>query len=208
MVTGDQKQDSVLGTPDSVLVSQRGFTYIGMLIFVAVLGIGLAASGVVFHQQAQREKEKQLLFVGDQIRYAIAQYYEKSPGGNKRFPERLEDLLLDQRYPALQRYLRRVYKDPMIGSKEWELVRAPDGGIIGVYSNAKEKPLKTDNFPAGYEDFKDAKSYVDWKFVYTVPVEEPFSSGTGGTATPPKRARPATPAPTPGLASPGVPAGK
>jgi type II secretory pathway pseudopilin PulG len=199
---------AVLNPQSSILFTQHGFTYIGLLIFIAILGIGLAASGVVFHQQAQREKEKQLLFVGDQIRHAIAQYYEKSPGGNKRFPQALEDLLLDQRYPAMQRYLRRVYKDPMIGSKEWELVRAPDGGIIGVHSGSKEKPLKTDNFPAGYEVFKDGKSYVDWKFVYAVPVEEPSPPGNGGTAAPPQRARPAPPAPTPGMPAPGVPASK
>ena len=190
------------------LVTSHGFTYIGLLIFIAILGIGLAASGVVFHQQAQREKEKDLLFVGDQIRHAIAQYYEKSPGGNKRFPRALEDLVLDQRYPAMQRYLRRVYKDPMIGSKEWALMRAPDGGIIGVHSSSKEKPLKTENFPAGYEDFKGRQSYVDWKFVYAVAVAEPSPPGTGGTATPAQRARLAPTAPTPGMQSLGVPASK
>jgi type II secretory pathway pseudopilin PulG len=193
----------------SVPVLQRGFTYIGMLIFIAILGIGLAASGVVFHQQAQREKEKELLFVGDQIRQAIAQYYEKSPGGNKRFPEALEDLLLDQRYPAMQRYLRRVYKDPMARLKDWELVRAPDGGIIGVYSSSKEQPLKMDNFPAGYDDFKDGKSYVDWKFVYAVPDEKPATPqsapGNEGSAAPPQGAKPVSPGAMPG---PGVPAKK
>lgn len=199
---------SVPGTRCSVLVSQRGFTYIGLLIFIAILGIGLAASGVVFHQQSQREKENELLFVGDQIRHAIAQYYEKSPGGNKRFPQALGDLLLDQRYPAMQRYLRRVYKDPMIGSKEWELLRAPDGGIIGVHSSSKEEPLKRDNFPAGYEDFKDSKSYVDWKFVYAVPVEDPPPAGNGGTATSQQRTRPAPAVPKPGMPSPVGPASK
>ena len=182
----------------------HGFTYIGLLIFIAILGVGLAAGGVVFHQQAQREKEKDLLFVGDQIRRAIAQYYEKSPGGNKRFPQALDDLLLDQRYPATRRYLRRVYQDPMIGSKEWALVRAPDGGILGVHSASKEKPLKMDNFPAAYENFQDGNSYVDWKFVYAVPAERPSPPGNGGTATPP-RARPAPPASIPGMPSPGVP---
>ena len=180
------------------LITSHGFTYIGLLILIAVLGIGLAVTGVVFHQQAQRAKEKELLFAGEQIRHAIARYYEKSPSGSKRFPEALEDLVLDQRYPATQRYLRRVYQDPMIGSKAWELVRAPDGGIIGVHSGSTKKPIKNDNFPAGYEDFKDGTSYVDWKFVYAIPAAEP-APGTAGTA-------PA--APPPGGASPGIPANK
>ena len=175
-----------------------------MLIFIAILGIGLAACGVVFHQQAQREKEKELLFVGDQIRYAIAQYYDKSPGGNKHFPQALEDLLLDQRYPTMQRYLRRVYKDPMIGSTDWGVVRAPDGGIIGVHSTSKEKPLKMDSFPAGDEDFKDSKSYSDWTFVYAVSVNQSSPPGIGGTPTPGT----ARTAPTSGMVPPGVPASK
>jgi type II secretory pathway pseudopilin PulG len=212
-VTGDNRdgtskdEDSVLSAQYAVLISRGGFTYIGMLIFIAILGIGLAASGVVFHQQAQREKEKELLFVGDQIRYAIGQYYEKSPGGNKLFPQALEDLLLDQRYPATQRYLRRVYKDPMIGSSAWELVRAPDGGITGVHSSSKEKPLKVDNFPAGDEAFKDGKSYGDWTFVYAVP-DQASPPVSGRTATTPLGAAPAPPVPTPGMPSPGVPASK
>jgi type II secretory pathway pseudopilin PulG len=190
----------------SVLVFHGGFTLIGLLIFIAILGIGLAASGVVFHQQAQREKEKELLYVGDQIRRAIAQYYEKSPGGNKRFPRTLEDLLLDQRYPVTRRYLRRVYNDPMIGSKEWEVVPAPDGGIIGVHSSSKEKPLKMDNFPVGYEDFKSGKTYLDWNFVYAVPVDAQTPPGNAGTPTP--GTAPALAAPTTGMAPPGVPSSK
>ncbi len=210
-MTGDQRdgtskdEDSVLSAQYAVSISRGGFTYIGVLIFIAILGIGLAASGVVFHQQAQREKEKELLFVGDQIRHAIGQYYEKSPGGNRIFPHALEDLLLDQRYPATQRYLRRVYKDPMIGSSEWELVRAPDGGITGVHSSSKDQPLKVDNFPAGDEAFKDSKSYGDWTFVYAVP-DQPSAPVTGGTAAAPPGAAPAPPAPTHGMPSPAVPA--
>ncbi len=192
MLTGDRK--SGLGTRDS-----GGFTYIGLLVFIAILGIGLAATGVIFHQQAQREKETELLFAGDQIRHAIAQYYEKSPGGNKRFPQTLEDLLQDQRYPAMQRYLRRVYMDPIAGSKKWEVVRAADGGIIGVHSSSNETPLKINGFPAGYEDFEDGKAYVDWKFVYVAPVEEPSPQANPGTATLPQRSRPVPP---PGMPSP------
>ena len=190
------------------LVTSHGFTYIGLLIFIAILDIGLAGTGVVFHQQAQRAKERELLFAGDQIRRAIGQYYEKSPGANKRFPETLEDLLLDPRYPAMRRYLRRVYRDPMPGSTAWELVRAPDGGIMGVHSSAKEAPLKIDNFSAGYEGFKDRQSYVDWKFVYIVAVEEPSPAANAGAAAPAQRPGSARVAPTRGSPPSGVPAGK
>jgi type II secretory pathway pseudopilin PulG len=143
-----------------------GFTYIGLLILVAIMGAGLAGTGVVFHQQAQREKEKELLFVGDQFRRAISQYYELSPGGDKRFPQSLEELLLDRRYPATQRYLRRVYLDPMTSRPEWGLVRGPGNGIIGVHSLSGARALKTAGFPERYADFEGKESVAEWKFVY------------------------------------------
>lgn len=146
----------------------RGFTYIGMLIVVAILGVGLGATGVLFHQQAQREKERQLLFAGDQIRRAIGLYYERSPGGGKQFPRRLEDLLQDPRQPALQRYLRRLYQDPMTGSQDWVPIPAPDGGILGVHSASTARPLKVAGFAPADEGFRDKGSYAEWKFVHAV----------------------------------------
>lgn len=158
--------------PHAFRLTDHGFTYIGLLIFVAIMGVGLAATGMVFSRQAQREKERQLLFVGDQFRRAIGQYYERSPGGAKRFPQTLEDLLLDRRYPATQRHLRRIYLDPMTSKTEWGLVRGADNGIVGVYSLSDAQPLKKAGFPEPYESFEAAESVSDWKFVYATPVEE------------------------------------
>ncbi|MEO8163816.1 MAG: type II secretion system protein [Betaproteobacteria bacterium] len=177
-----------------------GFTYIGLLVFITLISIGLSATGMVFHQQSRREKEKQLLFAGDQIRRAIGVYYEQTPGGQKHFPGSLEDLLLDRRYPNVQRYLRRIYIDPISGSKEWVPIRAPDGGIMGVHSGATEQPLKTRDFPSGYEEFKDKTSYADWTFQYAateLPVPAPAAPaplrGREGIARPADRAAGAGP---------------
>lgn len=141
-----------------------GFTYIGLLVVVVILGIGMAAAGTTFHHDARREKEQELLFAGDQIRRAIAEYYARSPG-EPRFPQALEDLLRDTRYPANRRYLRRIYRDPITGSTDWGLVRGPDGGIQGVYSRSEARPLKIAGFARDYEDFADRKRYADWRFV-------------------------------------------
>jgi type II secretory pathway pseudopilin PulG len=175
--------------------ANAGFVYMGLLVFVAIIGIGLSATGMVFHQQAQREKEAQLLFAGNEIRRAIGLYYEKSPGGVKQFPRTLDDLLLDQRYPGVQRYLRRVYVDPMTGSQDWVLISAPDGGISGVHSASSGQPLKSGNFPADDEDFKDKDSYAGWKFVYAVPDVEAETAPAG--VRNPAGGRPAASAPAP-----------
>lgn len=149
--------------------AQSGFTYIGLLLFIAIMGAALAGTGVLYRTQVQREKEKDLLFVGDQFRRAIMLYYEQSPGGDKRYPKSFDDLLRDNRYPGVQRYLRRVYADPMTGSTDWGVVRA-DGGISGVYSLSEATPMKTAKFPNVYEQFTGKTSYTDWQFVYAPPA--------------------------------------
>ena len=48
----------------------RGFTYLTVLFMVAILAGGLALIGEVWHTSAMREKEAELLFVGQQYRKA------------------------------------------------------------------------------------------------------------------------------------------
>jgi type II secretory pathway pseudopilin PulG len=148
---------------------QGGFTYLGLLIVVMILGAGLAATGTIFSHAAQREKERELLFVGNQFRAAIESYYRRSPGV-VAYPKTLDELLEDKRFPMPQHHLRRIYADPMTGKPDWALVEAPGGaGIMGVYSPSAQAPIKTDNFDVANEAFKDAEHYADWKFVFKPP---------------------------------------
>src|SRR5260221_9327771 len=125
---------------------QRGFTYIGMLLIVAVMGTGLAAFGQLYSQAAQREKERELLFIGNQFRDAIAGYYNKS-AGNKVYPKTLNELLEDKRLPVPQHHLRKLFRDPMTGSTDWGLVEVPGGsGFMGVYSRSEQTHIKSANF--------------------------------------------------------------
>ncbi|MFZ1909200.1 MAG: type II secretion system protein [Burkholderiales bacterium] len=155
--------------------AQRGFTYIGVLILVAIMGVLLSLAGRVWHTEAVRGREAQLLFVGDQYREAIRRYAEATPAGAARYPRALSDLLLDARKPEVERYLRRLYADPITGGSEWGLVKAPDGGIAGVYSLSDAKPLKQANFPPADAAFEGSGKYADWQFVYA-PI-----SGTAAT---------------------------
>jgi hypothetical protein len=137
------------------------------MFVVALSGVALAAVGQVWRTEAQREKEKELMFVGEQFMQAIGSYYENSPGMPKRYPDSLEKLLLDDRFPTVKRHLRKIFFDPMTGSTEWGFVRRPGTrGITGVYSLSKKAPLKRANFPERYADFAEAKDYRAWKFIY------------------------------------------
>jgi type II secretory pathway pseudopilin PulG len=164
---------------------QRGFTYIAVLLLIALQTAVVVAVGTVWHTAQKREKERELLFVGDQFRTAIRSYALSGPGVAGQLPRSLDDLLRDPRFPGVKRHLRKIFVDPMTRSAEWGLVRTPDGnGIIGVYSLSEEAPLKTANFGPGYIEFEGAVSYSKWKFVYS-PVNQAPASGpkAGETAS-------------------------
>jgi type II secretory pathway pseudopilin PulG len=141
-----------------------GFTYLTVLFIVAVITAGLALVGEVWDTAAKREKEAELLFIGNQYRQAITRFYL---AGKNFYPRSLEDLLKDPRQPGTVRYLRRPYQDPFTGKPEWGIVKAPDGGIQGVYSLSEEKPFKIANFKVRDAGFESAQRYADWKFVYS-----------------------------------------
>ena len=145
---------------------ESGITYLVVLMLIAVTGGVLAATGVIWKTAQQREKERELLFIGDQFRKAIMLYYERTPGPNKQYPKSLDDLLKDDRYPTPQRYLRKIYIDPMTRGKEWGLIPAPSGGIMGVHSLSKEESIKTANFSIADQALERRNHYADWQFIY------------------------------------------
>jgi type II secretory pathway pseudopilin PulG len=150
------------------LIRVKGFTFIGLLMAVAIMGVALLAVGEVWSFAQKREKEQELLFVGGQFRQAIKLYYAHTPATSKLqpYPMALEDLLKDPRYPSTQRYLRRIYLDPISNSSEWGLLKNPNGSIFGVYSLAAGVPVKKGNFTTVNDAFENKTKYSDWVFKY------------------------------------------
>jgi type II secretory pathway pseudopilin PulG len=158
---------------------ERGFTYIGLLVLIMLIGFMLAAAGQVAATTAKREREKELLFVGHQYREAIARFMQQ----NHRYPQELTELLeFSYGGPAPAHYLRRLYPDPMTRAADWILVPAPGGGIMGIASSSAAAPLKRANFDDVDQEFEGAESYSDWMFVFRnrlrrYPVQSPGVSG-------------------------------
>ena len=156
-----------------------GFTYVGLLFAVALAGVALALAGVVWHTASKRAKEEQLLFAGSAIRDAIDRYYRRTPGGAREYPQTLQELVEDRRYITVERHLRKIYVDPITGSRNWGLITSADGRIVGVYSESREAPLKRGNFRDEFASFAEARSYTEWKFSA---VHALATSGTAGNA--------------------------
>ena len=143
--------------------SAGGFTYVGLLALVVLIGLMLAAAGEVAATAGQRERETQLLWVGHEYRAAIGRYWRQK----RVYPQTLEELLgAAPDAPVQVRYLRRLYPDPMTNAVDWVLVPAPNGGIMGVASSSKRAPLKTGHFDEADQDFANAIAYSDWQFTF------------------------------------------
>jgi type II secretory pathway pseudopilin PulG len=149
---------------------QGGFTYVGLLVLVALIGILLAAAGEVAATAAQRDRETQLLWVGHEYRAAIGRYWSQ----RRAYPQKLEELLggtTDAPVPV--RHLRRLYPDPMTNAVDWVLLPAPGGGIMGIASSSKRAPLKTGHFEDADKEFEKAKTYADWQFAFVTAAPRP-----------------------------------
>ena len=152
--------------------TQTGFSYLFMLMLIALIGMGLAAAGTLWRTDAQRAREADLLFVGEQYRQAIRSYYELDPA-QPRLPKSIDELLEDNRRPNIVRHLRRAYRDPLTRG-EFEIIRAPDTqGILGVTSRSTVKPFKSTGFLPEQQRFSKADSYSEWRFEFIVPVVQP-----------------------------------
>lgn len=133
-----------------IMANQNGFTYILALTIVMIMGIMLGMVGQSWKTITQREREKELLFRGSQIKEAIENWNNLKytvPGVQRRTRVHplmdLKDLLQDPYSLTKMRYLPhnyaaelddrdpkcapdcarlKIYQDPMTG-KEWTIIR-------------------------------------------------------------------------------------
>lgn len=127
---------------------QPGFTYLGMLFFVAITSAALAALGQQWSTAAQRERERELEFRGGEIARAIESYLAAGPSQPPAYPRSLDDLLRDGRGIKPRHHLRRLYADPFTGRADWVLIPAPNAPNLfrGVHSRSERALLNQRGF--------------------------------------------------------------
>ncbi len=149
------------------LRNNDGITYLALMFSIVLIGISVSAAARQWTVMVQREKEADLMAKGIEIQNAIALYSNTMKIGRilptEIYPQSLAELT---RTP--KPYLRRVYQDPMSGG-DWEYMRAPTGGIMGVRSKSKAKPIKERDFPLAVRHFEGRKTYYDWMFQHPNP---------------------------------------
>jgi type II secretory pathway pseudopilin PulG len=138
---------------------------IALLLMLVLVSIGALAAAEIWSTTLKREREVQLLWVGNQYRKAIESYWKATPGRRKILPSTIDQLLLDDRFPNPVMHLRTAYPDPMMPDADFELIRV-NNALVGVRSTSKEKPFKQANFPLRYRQFADAEDYSEWRFIF------------------------------------------
>ena len=174
---------------------EAGFTYVGLVVFVAILGMVGAATLKVDGLLRRAAAEQELLEIGAAYSEALRSYAAATPRGFSTLPPTLGDLLKDPRFPGTRRHLRRIFVDPITGTLEWGVQYQGDkAGVLAVYSLSQARPLKVANFDARFQGFENKEHLSEWKFTAAGPAVAPPAS----PATPPlPPAAPADPPPAP-----------
>ena len=85
--------------------SEPGYAMAGLLVAIGIMSIVMSVALPAWRTLAKREKEAELLFRGQQYMRAIDLYQRRFPGA---YPTDIEMLVEE-------RFLRRLYPDPMTG---------------------------------------------------------------------------------------------
>jgi hypothetical protein len=113
---------------------EEGSALLIVFLFAAIVAIMLykAMPGVVF--EGQRQKEQLLIDRGDEYKHAIKLFYMR----NKTYPTSLEQL---DNFNNV-RYIRRRFKDPMTGKKDWRLIHVMGPGFVLTDSKVTPPPMQ------------------------------------------------------------------
>lgn len=143
---------------------ETGFSYLLVMIALTLMGLATTMAARQWKTMVQRELEADLLSKGMEIQSALALYSANAKAGRVVPGEAHPQTLAELTRPP-KPFLRKVYLDP-VGGGEWELLRSPTGGIMGVRSKSRHKPVKQGNFPLAVRHFEGKPTLYDWVFQY------------------------------------------
>jgi len=107
-------------------LGQRGYALLLMMFFLALLVLTTITVAPNVLTDGRREKEKEMVWRGNQYVHGIKRYYMKT----HRFPTEIDDLVKPK---TGIRFMRQAYKDPMNEvDGSWRLIYVgPNGQLIG-----------------------------------------------------------------------------
>src|SRR5205807_1743794 len=115
----------------STLPCEEGYTLVALLALMTVLALFALAAAPSIRQQAQREREVEAIFRGEQVASAIRVYYSYRQGKSRvgdpaaNLPTSMDQLLegLPIGTKKVQILRPSATRDPLSDSGEWRLIR-------------------------------------------------------------------------------------
>ena len=188
----------------------RGYAMAALLVGMTVMAVLMSAAMPVWSHYAQREKEEELIWRGQQYARAIGLFQRKYAN---TFPPTV-DVLVEQKF------LRKKYKDPVTG-EDFQPIPAtgmPGGGVVappgmpavpggtqGAPGQPRPSPVEQQRTPArmtsvgttvqggigiqgvvsksnkaSIKIYNGRTKYNEWAFVYMVSAQAPGAPQPGG----------------------------
>lgn len=134
------------------LKSEGGYSLVALLLVMSLLALFAAAASENVRQQAQREREKEAIFRGEQVSDAIRAYYRyKGAQGTTSLPTSIDDLLdgIPRGTKKLQILRVEAAKDPLSSSGEWKYIEPTSQDLAGFVKSLTVYSGGTPPIPRG-----------------------------------------------------------
>lgn len=163
---------------------ESGYALVALLAVMTVIAIFALAAAPSIRQQAQREREREAIFRGEEIAEAIRVYYSYqikiTREGPQSLPTSIEQLLdgaQTGRTKKLQVLRASAARDPLLDSGQWRLIR-PGGPEMGDF--VREIMLYSENIrPTTTDPYVKALEGV--AAPYVIPGSSSGSSGSSAS---------------------------
>lgn len=124
--------------PHANLDDEGGYALVALLVVMSLMALFALAAASNVKQQAQREREKEAIFRGEQVADAIRSYYRFRGGqGVNSLPTDIDQLLegIPRGTKKLQILRVEAARDPLSSSGEWKLVSPTSQDFAGLVRN-------------------------------------------------------------------------
>ena len=119
---------------------EGGYALVALLVVMSLLALFAMSAASNVKQQAQREREKEAIFRGEQVADAIRSFYRSRGGqGVNSLPTNMDQLLEGIQIPGRTKKLQilrtAAAKDPLSSSGEWKLIAPTSQDFAGLVRN-------------------------------------------------------------------------
>lgn len=181
-------RESQFAVANPNLNDEKGYALVALLVVMSLMALFAMAAASNVKQQAQREREKEAIFRGEQVADAIRSYYRFRGGqGVNSLPTNMDQLLegIPRGSKKLQILRVEAARDPLSSSGEWKLISPTSQDFAGLVRNLTVysggvPPTPRRDFTALANLIPQMMNVIDDKSENTAPGGEDNSASPSG----------------------------